>query len=48
VAVLGWVRGQPVHPDELTQALRRVQLERVVNRAGSISVQRFSIWTRVV
>jgi len=44
VAVLGWVRGRELDPDELTRAVRHLQLERVVNRRGYISVRRFYLY----
>jgi transposase InsO family protein len=43
-AALGWVRGRELAPDALTRALRQLQLERVVNRAGYVSVQRFYLY----
>ncbi len=43
-AVLGWVRGRALAPDALQRALRQLQLERTVNRAGYISVQRFYLY----
>ncbi len=43
-AVLGWVRGRELDPDVLPRALRQLQLERVVNRAGYVSVQRFYLY----
>jgi len=42
--VLGWVRGRELAPDALPRALRQVQVERVVNRAGYVSVQRFYLY----
>jgi len=44
VDVLGWVRGQAIDPAVLQQALRHVQVERVVNGRGYVSVQRFYIY----
>jgi transposase InsO family protein len=44
VDVLAWVRGRVVEPDTLRQLLRHVQLERLVDRRGYISVQRFYIY----
>jgi transposase len=44
VDVLAWVRGRLVEPDTLRQVLRQVQLERLVDRRGYISVQRFYIY----
>jgi transposase InsO family protein len=43
-AVLGWVQGRALAPDALPQALRQLHLERVVNRAGYVSVQRFYLY----
>jgi hypothetical protein len=42
--VLGWVRGRKVTPEELKRALRYLQVERVVTKAGYVSVQRFYIY----
>jgi transposase InsO family protein len=42
--VLAWVRGGEVDRDLLQQALRHLQLERVVNRAGYVSIQRFYLY----
>lgn len=44
VAVLGWVRGDPIAPEDLPRALRHRQMERIVNRLGYISVQRFALY----
>jgi transposase InsO family protein len=44
VAVLGWVRGHAVDPDHLRHALRQLHVERVVTRAGYVSVQRFYLY----
>jgi transposase InsO family protein len=44
VAVLGWVRGRELDPDELTRVVRHLQLERVVNRRGYVSVRRFYLY----
>jgi transposase InsO family protein len=43
-AVLGWVRGRKVTPEELQRALRDLQVERVVTKAGYVSIQRFYIY----
>ncbi len=43
-AVLGWVQGRELAPDALPRALRQLQLERTVNRAGYVSVQRFYLY----
>src|SRR5262249_4669031 len=43
-AVLSWVRRRPIDPDELHQALRHLQMERVVNRTGYVSIQRFYLY----
>ncbi len=42
--VLGWVRGRDVDADVLRRALRHLQVERVVNPRGYVSVQRFYIY----
>jgi transposase InsO family protein len=44
VEVLGWVRGRELAPDKLARALRQLQVERLVNRAGYVSVQRFYLY----
>jgi transposase InsO family protein len=44
VAVLGWVRGRALAPDQLAQAVRHLQLERVVNLRGYVSVRRFYLY----
>jgi transposase InsO family protein len=44
VDVLGWVRGQAVEAEHLQRALRHLQVERVVNLRGYVSVQRFYIY----
>ena len=44
VAVLGWVRGRELEPDHLARAVRHLQLERVVNLRGYISVRRFYLY----
>ena len=44
VDVLGWMRGQAVDTSVLRQALRHLQVERVVNPRGYVSVQRFYIY----
>ena len=44
VAVLGWVRGRELDPDELARAVRHLQLERVVNLRGYVSVRRFYLY----
>jgi len=43
-AVLGWVHGRELAPDALPRALRQLHLERTVNRAGYVSVQRFYLY----
>jgi transposase-like protein len=43
-AVLGWVRGRELEPDHLTRAVRHLQLERVVNLRGYVSVRRFYLY----
>src|SRR5262249_55785921 len=43
-AVLGWVRGPALDASLLQQALRHVQVERVVNQRGYVSVQRFYLY----
>jgi len=43
-AVLQWVRGREVGPGQLQRALRETQVERTVNRAGYVSIQRFYIY----
>src|SRR5262249_55980209 len=43
-AVLGWVQGRALAPDVLLRALRHLQVERLVNRAGYVSVQRFYLY----
>jgi len=42
--VLGWVRGRALEPGQLQGALRDLQVERTVNRAGYISIQRFYVY----
>jgi transposase InsO family protein len=42
--VLGWVHGHALAVGEIQQALRQVQVERVVDRRGYISVQRFYLY----
>jgi Integrase core domain len=44
VEVLGWVRGADVEGAQLQRALRHLQVERVVNLRGYVSVQRFYIY----
>jgi transposase InsO family protein len=44
IEVLGWMRGQAVDVGVLQHALRRLQVERVVNPRGYVSVQRFYIY----
>jgi len=44
VAVLGWVRGGEIVAGALQRALHEVQVERVVNGRGYVSVQRFYIY----
>jgi transposase InsO family protein len=41
---LGWVHGRELEPDALLRALRQLQVERTVNRAGYVSVQRFYLY----
>jgi hypothetical protein len=43
-AVLGWVRGRKVTPEELQKAFRHLQVERVVTKAGYVRIQRFYIY----
>jgi len=43
-AVLGWVRGRELDPDHLARAVRHLQLERVVNCRGYVSVRRFYLY----
>jgi hypothetical protein len=42
--VLGWVRGRQLDPGQLQHALRHLEVERVVNRVGYVSIQRFYIY----
>jgi len=42
--VLNWVRGGEIDAGVLQRALRHVQVERVVNQRGYVSVQRFYIY----
>jgi len=44
VEVLGWVRGREIAVGVVQQALRHLQVERVVNTRGYVSVQRFYIY----
>jgi hypothetical protein len=44
VDVLGWVRRADVEAAQLQRALRHLQVERVVNLRGYVSVQRFYIY----
>ena len=44
VEVLGWMLGRRLDPGQLQQALRQMQVERVVNRIGYVSIQRFYIY----
>ena len=44
VDVLGWVRAAALAPEDLQRALRHLQVERVVNQRGYVSVQRFYIY----
>ncbi len=44
VDVLGWVRGGEIVAGALQRALRELQVERVVNGRGYVSVQRFYIY----
>lgn len=43
VAVLSWARGRELALDLLQQVLRHLQVERVINQRGYVSVQRFYI-----
>jgi transposase InsO family protein len=43
-AVLSWVRGRELDPDHLARAVRHLQLERVVNIRGYVSVRRFYLY----
>lgn len=43
-AVLGWVRGAAIDGERLERALRQLQVERVVNLRGYVSVQRFYMY----
>ena len=42
--VLSWARGEEVAPEVLQRALRHLQVDRVVNQRGYVSVQRFYIY----
>jgi transposase InsO family protein/transposase len=42
--VLSWMRGAPLEPERLQRALRHLQVERVVNQRGYVSVQRFYMY----
>lgn len=42
--VLTWARGRAIEPDVLRRAVRHLQVERVVNPRGYVSVQRFYIY----
>jgi len=42
--VLGWVRGKEIVAEELQRALRHLQWERVVNKVGYVSIQRFHVY----
>jgi transposase InsO family protein len=42
--VLNWVRGTAIEASQLQRALRHLQVERVVNLRGYVSVQRFYIY----
>src|SRR5579864_7977127 len=42
--VLGWARGREIDPGVLQRALRHLQVERVVNQRGYVSVQRFYLY----
>ena len=44
VDVLGWVRARETEAAALHQVLRHLQVERVVNQRGYVSVQRFYIY----
>jgi putative transposase len=44
VAVLNWVRGRIVEPEQVQAILRHVQYERAVNQHGYISIQRYYIY----
>jgi len=44
VAVLGWVRGRLIAEDVVRRVLRQMQVERVVNARGYVSVQRFYLY----
>jgi putative transposase len=44
VEVLSWARGKEVAPEVLQRALRHLQVDRVVNQRGYVSVQRFYIY----
>jgi len=44
VKVLGWVRGSDIEQNVLQQALRHLQMERVVTLRGYVSVQRFYLY----
>jgi len=43
-AVLAWVQGRRVNPDELRQVLRHLQFERSIRPNGYISVQRYYLY----
>lgn len=42
--VLGWVRGAALDTTNLRRALRHLQVERIVNQRGYVSVQRFYLY----
>lgn len=44
MAVLSWVRGRAIDPDQLHRLFQRLQFTRMVNRNGFVSVQRFYIY----
>ena len=44
MAVLSWVRGRAINPDQLHRLFQRLQFTRTVNRYGFVSVQRFFIY----
>jgi len=44
MAVLSWVRGPAIDPDQLHRLFQRLQFTRTINRYGFVSVQRFYIY----
>jgi transposase InsO family protein len=44
MAVLSWVRGRAINPDQLHRLFQRLQFTRTVNRYGFVSIQRFFIY----